>query len=276
MRLGNKAVGDVVRLPVSGGWKAFRIMHKGKPDSSYDNSFAGGTILMMDYSEEPIQSLMVDQVDERKGDCSGSYFHSWLNSTWLARLDAQVAQRVVQVRLPYRKGTQDSPYVVASGAQGLPAKVWLPSIVEVAAGPYSDMTMQEFYIEEGAKFDYFANASATDYRPWRVEDPDTELDQGWGTRTPGQYGSGEYADYFCKINSVGEWYNGSKNKVYIRPCLVLPDDTLIDDSSRVTVGVESPVKIGGAWRTGVSWVKTGGVWHKTASIHGKVDGAWKQ
>ena len=89
-------------------------------------------------------------------------------------------------------------------------------------------------------------------------DPDTETDAGWGTRTPGNYGSGEYADFFCKISVAGECYTAGKNKVYVRPCLVLPDDTLLDGDGRVTTGVIVPVKVDGVWCSSVSWCKQAG------------------
>ena len=277
MRLGDTGIGDVVYLKVGGDNTAFRVMHHGKPDDTYDDSFLNGTILMMDYSEEPYQTLMVEEVDERKGDYSGSYMHRVLNSTWLSRLESAVADKIVQVKLPYRQGTSSDPYVVASGSSGLAAKIWLPSIVEVSRGAYDLFGMSlDFYITEGARFDYFKNAYASFYSSWKVLDPDTEADAGWGTRTPGQYGSGDYADFFCKINVNGEWFSASKNKVYVRPCLVLPDETLVDNSDRITVGVETPIKVGGVWRDGVSWCKINGVWCKSEAIHKKVDGSWKQ
>lgn len=277
MKLGNTDVGDLVYLKVSGGDTAFRVVHHGKPDDSYDSSFSGGTILMLDCSEEPYQTLMVEEVDERKSDYSSSYMHQVLNGSWLNRLESAVAEKVVQVRLPYRQGTSTDPYVVASGSSGLSAKVWLPSIAEASLGAYDVLGMNSgFYVTEGAKFDYFKGATQSFYVDWKVLDPDTEVDAGWGTRTPGQYGSGDYADFFCKINVNGEWFNASKNKVFVRPCLVLPDDTLLDVRNRITVGVETPVKIGGVWNNGVSWVKQGGVWRETAAIHKKVDGSWKQ
>ena len=65
MRLGDSAIGDVVYLKVSGDATAFRVMHHGKPDDTYDNSFLNGTILMLDHSEEPYLTRMVEEVDER-------------------------------------------------------------------------------------------------------------------------------------------------------------------------------------------------------------------
>lgn len=277
MRLGDTDVGNLVYLKVSGNDTAFRVMHHGKPNNTYDDSYLSGTILMLDYSETPYQTRMVEEVDERKGDYSTSYMHQALNSTWLNRLEADVAEKIVQVRLPYRQGTSRDPYVVASGSSGLAAKIWLPSIAEVSRGAHKSAgDSGSYYVTEGARFDYFKGASASFYVNWRVEDPDTEVDTGWGTRTPGQYSSGEYADFFCKINVSGEWYEAITNPVYVRPCLVLPDDTLVDNSSRITVGVETPVKVSGTWRAGVSWSKIGGVWRKTEAIHKKVDGSWKQ
>ena len=47
MKLGDTNVGDLVYFKVSGSRTAFRVMHHGKPDSTYDDSFTGGTILML-------------------------------------------------------------------------------------------------------------------------------------------------------------------------------------------------------------------------------------
>ena len=277
MRLGDIGIGDRVYLKVSGSDTAFRVMHHGKPNSTYDSSFSNGTILMMDYSEEPYQTRMVEDVDQRKGDYSSSYMHQALNRTWLNKLESDLAEKVVQVKLPYRQGTATNPYVVASGSSGLAAKIWLPSIAEVSPGPADLLTNSgSHYITEGARFDYFKNLSDSGYQSWKVLNPTYGGDVGWGTRTPGQHGSGVYADYFCNINSTGRWFNAGNNQVYVRPCLVLPDDTLVDNSDQITVGVESPVKVSGVWRSGVSWSKIGGVWRKTEAIHKKVDGSWKQ
>ena len=56
MKLGDTNVGDLVYFKVSGSKTAFRVMHHGKPDSTYDDSFTGGTILMLDYSESPFST----------------------------------------------------------------------------------------------------------------------------------------------------------------------------------------------------------------------------
>ncbi len=275
MRLCDAEVGSLVYLTVSGTRTAFRVVQHGKPDSSYDDSFSGGVILMLDCSEEPVYTKMVEEVDQDKGDYSGSYMHQMLNSTWLARLDSDVAQQVVQVRLPYRKGIATDPYVVADGSEGLSARVWLPSIAEAAREVENFASISGYYVQEGASFAYFKDATASFYNDWKVIDPDAGGDEGWGTRTPGRYTSGAYADFFCKIDYTGEWYDGGKNPVYVRPCLVLPETTLLDSTRKVMVGAETPVKLDGVWCAGVSWTKTDGVWHKTERVYGKVDGSWK-
>ena len=277
MRLGDTGIGAVVYFKVSGDDTAFRVMHHGKPNDTYDDSFLNGTILMMDYSETPYETKMVEIVDEDMGDYSGSHMHEILNSTWLSKLEGDVAEKVVQVKVPYRQGTGSNPFVVASGSSGLAAKIWLPSIVEVSQGPNETVASgAAYYVTEGARFDYFKDANDDFYLLWKVLDPIYGGDAGWGTRTPGQYGSGEYTDFFCNINAGGKWFSSYQSKAYVRPCLVLPDDTLVDNSGRITVGLESPVKVGGVWRDGVSWSKINGVWCKNEAIHKKVGGSWKQ
>ena len=274
MKLGDTNVGDLVYFKVSGSRTAFRVMHHGKPDSTYDDSFTGGTILMLDYSESPFSTSMVAEVDEIKGDYGSSYMHTALNSTWFSRLDSAIASAVVQVKVPYRQGTSTDPYVVASGSNGLSAKIWLPSIAEVARKSMGMGTLNSFYVTEGAKFDYFKDAASSFYSNWKISDSNG-IDAGWGTRTPGTYTSGDYADFFCKISSAGESYPASRNDVSVRPCMVLPDTLLIDVSDQVLTGDAVPVKIDGAWKDSVAWGKQGGVWHEMSSIHKKVAGSWK-
>ncbi len=276
MRLSNLAVGSVVYLKVDGVQTPFRLVHHGKPGDMYDDSFLGGTILMLDCTAAPIAIAMVEEADELKGDYSETYAHKLFNGSWLAKLESAIAGLVVQVRIPYRKTAQVNPYLIATGAEGLPAKVWLPSIVEVSAGAYMKYDDQDYYVTEGARFDYFKDMAESGYDRWKVLDPTYNIDTGWGTRTPGQYGTGEYADCFCKINAAGQWFNSTGNGAYVRPCLVLPSATMVNSQMQVTLNGEMPVKVNGVWRAGASWVKTGGVWRRTQALYGKVAGAWKE
>lgn len=274
MKLGEKEVGSTVCLRVDGEFRTFRVMHHGKPSSLYDDSWEGGTVIMLDYTESPLYLDMVSGLLDDKRTYANSLAHSTLNSTWLARLDAGVAEMIREVKLPYRNDT-DGEYTVASGTSGLAAKIWLPSIIEVARGSAYMDGAPRFYVDEGAVFDYWADANTERYLLWEYEDEDGD-DQGWGTRTPNTYSSGEKSACFHVVLGSGMCYNGITDQVMVRPCLVLPDEVTVDDDNYIMGGRIVHAKVAGTWCEGTPSTKVDGVWKELSQLAVKVDGAWKE
>ena len=62
-------------------------------------------------------------------DYANSTIHSYLNSYFLAMFDSNIQNAIKQVKIPYVNGTGGS--AVASGANGLSAKIFLLSGYEV-------------------------------------------------------------------------------------------------------------------------------------------------
>ena len=62
----------------------------------------------------------------------------------------------------------------------------------------------------------------------------------------------------------------------VRPCMVLPDEVMVDGDSYVQVGKIMHCKVGGVWKEGTTSVKVGGVWKELAQQAVKVGGAWKE
>lgn len=274
MTIGEKDVGSLVWLRVDGEFRAFRVMHHGKPSSLYDDSWAGGTVIMLDYTESPLYLDMVSGLLDDKRTYAASLGHSTLNSTWLGRLDAGVAEVIREVKLPYRTDI-DGEYTVASGSAGLEAKIWLPSVIEVARGSGYMDGAPRFYVEEGAVFDYWADADVERYLLWEYEDEDGD-DQGWGTRTPNTYSGGDEAACFHVVRGSGMCYNGNTDQVMVRPCMVLPDEVTVDGDDYIRAGRVVYTKTGGAWHEGGCSVKVGGAWKELAQLAVKVGGAWKE
>lgn len=272
MRIGNMAVGSLLQLRVKGVLMSFRVMHHGKPSEVYDDSFLGGTVLMLDWQEAPYyQNVSSGQTGKRNYPASAAY--NWLGSTFLGYLDDEVQAQVVEVKLPYRTDTDGEPYEVASGSDGVAAKIWLPSAVEVARGSSYQTDQSTFYVEEGAVFDYWKGAGEEQYADWACLDG--EEDDGWATRTMNKnyYGSG--ANYYNWVSQNGLCIPGTRQKGNIRPCLVLPDELLVVNGN-VTTAANFPVKVGGVWKDGTASVKCGGVWNAAAAAASKVDGVWKE
>ena len=275
MTLGDASVGSLVYLRVQGKYTPFRVMHHGKPDNTYDDSYEGGTILMMDHSAEPYMIPLLETPDGVRNNYDTSYPHKWLNQTFLGYLDEKMREQVMVVRLPYRCDTGEESVTLATGSEGLPAKVWLPSMAEAARLARYTMGYGPNYIEEGAKFAYWQDKAVEAYEEWEVLD-DSGADAGWCLRTPNHYVSGEYEEYFFKVLGVGDAWISTANTAYVYPCLVLPDGLRLDGDNYIQVGVSLPVKVGGAWRVGTPFVKVDGIWRQVASVHVKVDGEWRQ
>lgn len=273
MKLGEKEIGSQVLLRVDGVFTAFRVVHHGKPSDLYDSSWEGGTVLMLDYTETPLTMDMVSGPLDEKGTYATSKAHSELNSDYLSRLDTGVANLIREVKLPYRNDTVVD-FTVASGENGLPAKVWLPSIVEVARGA-GYLNEPYFYVEEGAVFDYWDGADPEQYELWQCTD-ENDRELGWGTRTPNSYSSGSVQACFNVIYGSGICYNHDEDTVKVWPCLVLPDEVTVDNDGYIFGGRVVYTKVGGTWCEGAASTKVDGVWKELSQLAVKVGGAWKE
>ena len=123
VKLSTKAVGSIVKLKVDGTLRDFIVVHQGKPSSLYDASCDGTWLLLKDCLEQKRWH------SANTNDYKNSEIHSYLNNTWLNKLDANIRAQVKQVKLPYVNGTANS--AVASGASGLACKIFLLSGYEV-------------------------------------------------------------------------------------------------------------------------------------------------
>ena len=272
MRMGDMAVGSLLYLNVNGVQTAFRVMHHGKPSEVYDDSFLGGTVLMLDWQETPYyQNVSSGQTGKRNYPASAAY--SWLGSTFLGYLDDEVQAQVVEVKLPYRTDTDGEPYEVASGSDGVAAKIWLPSAVEVGRGSSYQTDQSTFYVEEGAVFDYWKGAGEEQYADWACLDG--EEDDGWATRTMNKNYYGTGSTYYNWVSQNGLCIPGTRQKGNMRPCLVLPDELMIVGGSVGAAG-NFPVKTDGIWHDGLASAKINGVWNPAVAAMARVEGVWKE
>ena len=210
------AVGSSVYLNVGGVKKEFLVVHQGLPSSLYDESCNGTWLLMKDiYENRQWYSSSVNKYES-------STIHSYLNSTFLNLFDVNIRDAIKQVKLPYRKnggkgGTDQS------GANGLSCKVFLLS------GPEVGLSGVGYMPNDGAKLDYF-NAN-TEADPKRIAYLNGSA-VNWWLRSP--Y-TGVTSDvWHCKSNGY-QGINSANNSYGIRPALILPSTTLVDDSGNVVV-----------------------------------------
>ena len=218
VKLSTKAVGSIVKLKVDGTLRDFIVVHQGKPSSLYDASCDGTWLLLKDCLEQKRWH------SANTNDYKNSEIHSYLNNTWLNKLDANIRAQVKQVKLPYVNGTANS--AVASGANGLSCKIFLLSGYEVGF-TQSD---NSYFPVDGARLAYFENGTGTsalnkriaNYNGsatfWWLRSPNTRYtSNAWGVGADGSYGN-----YYC-AGTYG-----------IRPALVLPSSLLVSDDGSVS------------------------------------------
>ena len=112
VQLGTKAVGSIVKLKENGALVDYIVVHQGKPSSLYDASCDGTWLLRKDILETR------QWHSSNVNDYANSTIKAYLNSTFLARFDANIQAQIKQVKLPYRAGSGTST-TITSGASGL-------------------------------------------------------------------------------------------------------------------------------------------------------------
>lgn len=210
------AVGSSVYLNVGGVRKEFLVVHQGKPSSMYDESCNGTWLLMKDiYEDRQWNSSATNYLEL-------STIHSYLNSTFLNLFDSDIRDAIKQVKIPYRKNGFPID-TDQNGANGLPAKIFLLSGYEVG-WTTSD---NQFFPVDGAKLSYFESGTGTSANNKRIAKLDGSV-SFWWLRSPYQSGN------VWRVSPNGHY--DSSNASYsngIRPCIILPSTTLVDDSGNV-------------------------------------------
>ena len=224
--IGTAAVGKTITLNVSGKAKEFIVVHQGKPSSLYDDSCNGTWLLMKDiYESRQWHSSNVNKLES-------STIHSYLNSTFLNLFDSNIKDAIKQVKIPYRKNG-GSGGTDQSGANGLPAKIFLLSGYEVGIGGAIDVP------QDGAKLDYFNQNTGTDSKRIAYLNGSAT---SWWLRSPNTYNTGSV--WF--VGSSGNYnYSDASYSYGIRPALVLPStfEVYTDSAGNIYTEQEYETKI---------------------------------
>lgn len=209
------AVGSSVFMNVDGVRTEFLVIHQGLPSSVYDAS-CNGTWLLSTAAFGPTEW------DSTDNDYENSDIHDYLNHDILSLFDSDIQNLIKQVKIPYTQGTGLNGSV-ATGANGLSAKLFLLSLAEV--NRQSDDANVE-----GAVLGYFAGSSLD------AQDRLDSLSKNCGDvlltfRSPGITKTYTMFDYFHDMG-LGHTtiYNGP---YHATPALILPSDAQIDENFNV-------------------------------------------
>lgn len=214
-RLGNVAVGGIVKLKENGSPKNYIVVHQGLPGAMYDASCNGAWLLRQDLLEK----RKFDS--ESLNDYATSDIHAWLNSAMLEKYDSSIQSAVKTVKIPYLKGK-----VIPSGSNGLECKFFLLGGVELGFVAYTSNGIPN----DGVKLAYFEEGEGASAKNKRIAKLNGNA-EGWWIRS---------ADYKETKVSWIIYTNGgistSMSDDYwgVRPALVLPTDLIVDDSGNIT------------------------------------------
>lgn len=210
------AVGSSVYLNVGGVKKEFLVVHQGLPSSLYDASCDGTWLLMKDIYENRQWNSSDSNVYET------STVNTYLNGPFLGLFDSNIQGIIKQVKIPYRKGGGSG--TDQSGANGLSCKVFLLSGSEVG-WTSSD---SQYFPQDGAKLSYFGASAVGNSK--RIANYGGSA-ASWGLRSPSTYSRDSYMWFV--FSDGGYSAAGPSASVGIRPALILPSTTQVDDSGNV-------------------------------------------
>ena len=205
---GDIDVGTEVILNESGQPVNYLIVNQGIPSALYDASCEGTWLLRKDIAENR------QWHSSNSNSYKASTIHSYLNGDWLDRYDPDVAEAIVQAKIPYVNGTGNSP--VASGANGLSVKAFLLGGYEVG---FTTSDNQYFPVD-GAKLSYFDAGTGTTANNKRIAKLNGSATYWW-LRSPSASGASDA----WRVRSNGSYHGISCTYSYgIRPTLILPYD----------------------------------------------------
>jgi hypothetical protein len=249
--LGNKNIGDVIRLTEGGVATNFVVVQKGRPSGIYEAASWDNTVMVLR------QDVLANRVwnNPNNNDYQNSQIHEWLNNAttgYISTIAANIRDQIRNVRVPFRPGSGTS-MTVSSGASGLLCRVFLPSFNEVCPVAHASAPA------DGAILSHFVGTAAQgSAEPRRVA-----LRAGaaayWWLRSP--YAFDSASAWFVGTDGFVDAVNTSSTSIGVRPAFVLPSSLLVsDDGSVITsqpptapgaMTVPNPVMGGVA--TTISW-----------------------
>lgn len=205
---GDIDVGATVKINENGQPVEHIVVHQGLPGDMYDASCEGTWCLRKDIAENRQWN------SSNVNDYANSTVHAYLNGDWLNRYDPEVAESIVQCKIPYRAGSGYGK-TVTSGSSGLSAKIFLLSATEVG------FNMSTMPTNEGACLSYFSGTAQNGADNKRVAKLNGSA-TNWWLRSP-DCNSLNGSAYALRVSRNGDWNNGTCSSSYgILPALILP------------------------------------------------------
>ena len=213
-QLGGLAIGSSMYFKVDNVRTEWLVVQQGNPDASiYDSSCDGTWLLMKNiYATQPWSS---SSNDYENSSMAKTYLPTFFNL-----IDDNVRQKIKQVKIPYWNGKGSSGGNTALSL-GLTTKIFLLSDGEVGWSSSVNSNLPEV----GAKLTYFGNAAS------RIALLSNGSANSWWTRSPSRANTGSVVSVSGTGTVLTSQYSAYRG---VRPCIILPKNTLLDDNMNIT------------------------------------------
>ena len=215
-KLGNVAIGTVLKLKENGTPKNYIVVHQGRPSSMYDASCNGTWLLRQDLSD----STAVWSYNGNKFNTSS------IKSIGISDFEASIRNVIKSVKIPYCDGGGNS--TVLSGSNGYTCKSFLLSPIEVGL----TTSIESVFPVDGAKLSYFESGNGASAKNKRIAKLNGS-NKRWWTRSPSTYDNFR-AIYINTDGGYGYTDADEDGSCYIRPAMIMPTDLIVDDNGNIT------------------------------------------
>lgn len=206
--LGWYSVGSTIKMDINGNKRVWRIAYKGNPNPDIYDSSCNGVWLVLN-------TIYYTRANGNDCQYAGGIIDTYLNSTFLERIDktGNAAKYIKDVKIPYAKKQGDGSWEVQTKENGLPCKVFLPSIFEIGGAEslsvYKDGSVLGYY--DGSPSTLTLKQSGTP-APWR-------------TRTVTSDAQSEFS-----VDATGTITTCAPTDVIgVVPCVIMKPDALVEN-----------------------------------------------
>ena len=222
--LGDKAIGDIVKIKENGVAKKYIIVQKGKPSSLYDDSCDG--VWLLREKSHSRRAWHGANYETSVNDYENSEINAWLNGEFLNSIDEKIRAAIKTVKIPYKKGT-GSGGAVQSSANGLSCKIFLLGGYEVGFTT-NDC---EYVPVDGTRLAYFLNGEEDSTAiQRRVCEDSEERAVYWWLRSADT----DDTDYAWRVGADGALGGSYTCYSYaVRPALILPSSLLLNEDGTI-------------------------------------------
>lgn len=217
-RLGNVAVGTLLKLNESGVPVDYLVVHQGIPGAMYDGSCNGTWLMRETIPRSRAWTTKGNNVFETAD------IMEWFNGPFLSEFDPAMQERIKLVKIPYRKG--GSTGTDQNGANGLSCKIFPLSGREVGFNEQVNSGVPP----DGEKLSYFEAGNEPSANSKRIGKNQSGSPIDWALRSPNT----NDVRYVWAVGANGNCgFFFASSILGFRPSFILPQNLFVNDDGTI-------------------------------------------